>query len=98
MNSFAQMVSNFFVRHVSKSIEVCPTFVFFILFRYFSNLNAFLQIIGFSFILYYKYDTYFSLLQKQIIYEHTNYCHTHIPRGTQKIKYLYTLCIGFVMH
>jgi hypothetical protein len=29
MNSFAQMISNFFVRHVSKSTEVCPTFVIF---------------------------------------------------------------------
>jgi hypothetical protein len=69
-------------------------------FDIFANLNDFLQIIGFSSILYYKYDTYFSLFQKtkKIIYEHANYCDTHIPRGTQKIKYLYTLCIGFVMH
>jgi hypothetical protein len=27
MNSFAQIVSIFFVRHISKSIEVCPTLV-----------------------------------------------------------------------
>jgi hypothetical protein len=33
-------------------------------FDIFANLNDFLQIIGFSSILYYKYDTYFSLFQK----------------------------------
>jgi hypothetical protein len=56
----------------------------------FINLNDFLQIIGFSSILYYKYDTYFSLLKK-IIYEHTDHWNTHIPRWTQKFKYLYSL-------
>jgi hypothetical protein len=66
-------------------------------FDIFANLNDFLQIIGFSSILYYKYDTYFSLLKK-MIYEHTDHWNTHIPCGTQKFKYLYTLCIGFVMH
>jgi hypothetical protein len=65
---------------------------------FFANLNVFLQIIGFNSILHYKYDTYFSLLQKKIMYERTNHCNTHIPSGTQKFKYLYTLCIGFVMH
>jgi hypothetical protein len=40
--------------------------IFFKLFDIFANLNDFLQIIGFSSIFYYKYDTYFSLLLKKI--------------------------------
>jgi hypothetical protein len=62
----------------------------------FINLNDFLQIIGFSSILYYKYDTYFSLLKKS---------YTSIPTigiliypVGHKNSNICTLCICFVMH
>jgi hypothetical protein len=48
-------------------------------FDIFANLNDFLQIVGFSSILYYKYDTYFSLLQKN-----------HI-RAYRPLEYSYTM-------
>jgi hypothetical protein len=57
----------------------------------FANLKDFLQIIEFSSMLYYKYDTYFSLLKK-IIYKCTDHWNTHIPCGTQKIQiFVYSL-------
>jgi hypothetical protein len=57
----------------------------------FANLNDFLQIIGFSSMVYYKYDTYFSLLKK-IIYKRTDHWNTHISHGTQKIQiFVYSL-------
>jgi hypothetical protein len=63
----------------------------------FANLNDFLQIIEFSSMLYYKYDTYFSLLKKSYISVLTIGILIYLV-GHKKFKYLYTLCIGFVMH
>jgi hypothetical protein len=40
----------------------------------------------------------FHSFEKKIIYGHIEHWNTHSPCGSHKFKYLYTLCIGFVVH
>jgi hypothetical protein len=77
------MISNFFVRHGSKTTVVYPTFVIFqMFFAIIANLNEFIWIIEFSSNLNCNHDKYFSLDSIKIIYEHNDNWDTHTPSGT----------------